>query len=61
MRAADRVSVKDLEQAASRLIELAKYDETDESAVALRKVGRLLQEEATRRAARKKERKQSVT
>jgi hypothetical protein len=43
MRAADRVSVKDLEQAASRLIELAKYDETDESAVALRKVGRLLQ------------------
>jgi hypothetical protein len=59
MRAADRVSVKDLQLAATRLIELAKCDETDETAVALRKVGRLLQEEASRRAARKQERKRS--
>ena len=59
MRAADRVSVKDLQVAATRLIELAKHDEPDESAVALRKVGRLLQEEATRRAARKEARKPS--
>jgi hypothetical protein len=59
MRAADRVSVKDLQVAATRLIELAKYDEPDESAVALGKVGRLLQEEATRRAARKQAQKPS--